>query len=42
MNATRFTPFGGRRTAAKIKNTETINKIMSHRILNYEKGDDES
>ena len=27
MNATRFTPFGGRRTAAKIKNTEIVDKL---------------
>lgn len=40
LTAQKFTPFGGRRPVAKVKNTEKINKIMSQRVLNYENCDD--
>lgn len=36
LNANRFTPFGGRRTANKVKSSENCSKIISHRVLNYD------
>lgn len=35
MNANRFTPFGGKRHAAKNTNTYGPNQVLSHRVLNY-------
>ena len=41
MNANRFTPFGGRRYATKAKSSQIPNQILSHRVLNYDKEQEE-